>query len=95
MRTWSVSKHAAADLINQIEFLKQQEAFGPAAELAERVERFLAGLCVRPHRRHIRERDIWEVWIPDTKLVIWYRFTDNELEVLRFWHTSQNRQKAP
>lgn len=95
MRMWSLSKRAAADLVNQIEYLKQQEAFGPAARLVERVEQFLAGLCLRPHRQHIPERDIWEVWIPDTKLVVWYRFTDEALEVLRFWHTSQNRQKVP
>ena len=95
MRRWSLSKSAAADLSNQIEYLKRQGAVGPALEMAERVERFLAGLCIRPLRRHIEERDLWEVWIPETKLVVWYRFDELELEVARFWHTSQNRQRAP
>ena len=89
MRTWYLSEQAAA------EYLKQPEAFGPAARLAERVEQFLASLCARPNRRRIPERDIWEAWIPDTKLVVWYRFTDVELEVVRFWHTSQNHQRTP
>ncbi len=75
--------------------MKGQGAFGPASHLAERVERFLDGLCIRPQRRRIEERDLWEVWIPDTKLVVWYRFNESELEVVRFWHTSQNRQGGP
>ena len=33
--------------------------------------------------------------VPRTRLVVWYRFTDTELQVARIWHTAQDRQSAP
>jgi hypothetical protein len=35
--------------------------------------------------------NIWETWIPGTRLVVWYRFTADELQIIRIWHSAQDR----
>jgi hypothetical protein len=58
-----------------------------------RVETFLAKTLAEYPRNGclIVERQLWETWIPRTKLVVWYTFSEAELVVLTFWHTSQDR----
>jgi plasmid stabilization system protein ParE len=41
--------------------------------------------------RKIPERELWESWIPGTRLVAWYDFGDDELIVIAIWHTSRDR----
>ena len=64
-----------------------------AQAMVARVETFLTQtLATYPRTgRHIAERDLWETWIPNTRLVAWYVFDANELTVLTFWHTAQDR----
>jgi plasmid stabilization system protein ParE len=97
MRTYVLDPEAQANLANQIDYLNDRGAFDAADRLATRLEAFLANfLCSHPATgRYIPERDLWEVWIPRTRLVLWYRFTDNHLQVVRIWHTAQDRQGAP
>jgi hypothetical protein len=53
------------------------------------LENFLA---IHPRTgKFIPEAVIWETWIPGTKLIIWYRFSDDQLDVIRIWHTARNR----
>ena len=96
MRQWRLDTEAEADLARQLDYLASHGAFGAADRLIDTMESFLTDqLCVRPRRRSLQERDLWEVWIPGTKLVLWYRFNDAKLEVVRIWHTSQDRQGSP
>ena len=41
--------------------------------------------------RQVPNRDVWETWVPGTRLVVWYRFTDTELQVIHIWHSAQDR----
>lgn len=96
MRAYVLDPEAQANLANQIDYLNDQGAFDAADRLTARVEDFLANfLCSHPASgRYIPERDLWECWIPRTRFVLWYRFTDTALEIARVWHTSQDRHSA-
>ncbi len=96
MRSWVLDPEARANLASQIDYLIDQGAFEAAERLVGRVEAFLADfLCFHPASgRYISERGLWEIWIPRTRLVLWYRFTDRELQVIRIWHTAQDRSRA-
>lgn len=84
---------AARDLDNQIQYLIDQHAPKAARDLKTRVLSFLRDtLSGTPHFGVlIKHRDLYETWIPDTKLVIWYRIKNDSIE---FWHASQDRQSA-
>jgi plasmid stabilization system protein ParE len=84
---------AERTLTLQLDYLIELGAVGPAQSLKDRVEAYLIDtLAAYPRTgKHIVERDIWETWIPRTRLVAWYSFTDDELAVVAFWHTGQNR----
>ncbi len=87
---------AADDLVSQIEFLIDQNAVQAATHLKLRCDAFFEDFLARHPRagKHIAERDIWECWIPGTRLVIWYRFTEDELQIVRIWHTAQDRERG-
>lgn len=93
MRRIVFTAEAERTLADQIGYLIDQGANVAASALSARVEQFLAGMILAWPRagRYIPERDLWEAWIPRTRLVVWYRFTDDELVVLTFWHTAQDR----
>jgi plasmid stabilization system protein ParE len=97
MRTWVLDRQAEADLQAQIDYLIEHGAVSAAERLSARVRAFLSDfLTVHPATgRFLEHRDLWETWIPRTRFVVWYRFTDTELQVARVWHTAQNRQSAP
>ena len=65
-----------------------------ASDLEKRVRLFLLNhLAEFPATgRRLPHRGLWEFWIPSAKLVLWYRFTDSELQVVHVWHSSQDRQ---
>ena len=44
--------------------------------------------------RRLKERDLWEMWIPRTRLVLWYRIESERIVVVTVWHTSQDRSAA-
>jgi plasmid stabilization system protein ParE len=97
MRRWVLDRQAEADLQAQIDYLIERGAVGAAERLSERVRSFLRDfLTVHPRTGIFLDyRGLWETWIPRTRLVLWYRFTDSELQVARIWHTSQDRLNAP
>ncbi|MFM9942159.1 MAG: hypothetical protein ACKVP7_21965 [Hyphomicrobiaceae bacterium] len=93
MRRIVFTAEAEHTLGHQVGYLIDQGASVAASALSARVEQFLAGMILAWPRtgRYIPERDLWETWIPRTRLVVWYRFTDDELVILTFWHTAQDR----
>ena len=97
MRTYAFSRRAESDLDAQIDYLISRGAFRPAEQLADRTESFLRNFLTAYPRngRYIAERDLWEVWIPGTRLVLWYRFNDTHLDVVRIWHASRDRDADP
>jgi plasmid stabilization system protein ParE len=94
MRQLRFTPEAEQTLAAQISYLIDQGAVGAAETLKTRVESFLATTLAEYPRngRLIAQRQIWETWIPRTRLVVWYTFTDDVLVVITFWHTSQDRQ---
>ena len=91
-----IAPRARRELGNQLGYLVDQGSIASARRLERRISTFLADTLSRHPRfgNFIAERDIWETWIPGTRIVIWYRFTDEELQVVRVWHTSQNRPQG-
>jgi plasmid stabilization system protein ParE len=97
MRQWVLDREAEADLRAQVDYLIDRGAVDATERLAERVMSFLRDfLSVYPATGvFLAHRGLWETWIPRTRVVLWYRFSDTELQVARIWHTSQDRRSAP
>ena len=97
MRTYAFSRRAESELDAQIDYLTSRGAFRPAEQLADRIEGFLRDFLAAYPRtgKYIPERDLWEIWSPGTRLVLWYRFTNTHLDVVRIWHASRDRNAAP
>ena len=96
MRRHAFAPRAQRDLQSQIDYLNDQGAFDAAEKLLARIEQFVAQfLTAHPKTGiYLAHRDLWETWVPRTRLVLWYRFTDTTLEIARVWHTSQDRQRS-
>jgi len=97
MRRWVLDRQAEADLQAQLDYLIERGAVNAAERLSTRIRSFLRDfLAVYPATgAFLDHRGLWETWIPRTRLVLWYRFTDTELQVVRVWHTAQDRRSAP
>ncbi len=97
MRRWVLDRQAEADLQAQLDYLIERGAVGAAERLSTRVKSFLRDfLTVYPATGvFLDHRGLWETWIPRTRLVLWYRFTDTELQVVRVWHTARDRRALP
>jgi plasmid stabilization system protein ParE len=86
---------AEADLANQLDYLIAHHAAPAARALESRLMSFIE-VTLANHPRagtFVTHRDLWECWVPGTRIVVWYRFTDFELQIVRIWHTSQDRQR--
>lgn len=96
MRNHVFAPRAQRDLQSQIDYLNDQGAFDAADWLLTRIEQFVANfLVVHPKTgAYLDHRDLWETWVPQSRLVLWYRFTDSTIEIARVWHTSQDRQRS-
>lgn len=94
MRVVRFTPEAERTLASQVNYLISLDAPAAALTLLNRVDTFLNRTLVAFPRtgRHIAERDIWETWLPGTRLVAWYVFSDDELTILTFWHTAQDRR---
>jgi plasmid stabilization system protein ParE len=91
----TLDPQAADELSSQIDYLIQNNAQLAATRLKARCDAFFEGfLALHPRTgKHIAEKDIWETWIPGTRLVVWYRFTRDELQIIRIWHGAQDRER--
>lgn len=85
MRAYVFAPGAHRDLQSQIDYLNDQGSFEAADRLLARVEDFVAQfLALHPKTgAFLTHRDLWETWVPQTRLVLWYRFTDSNLEIAR------------
>ena len=94
MRTVRLTPEAERALGDQVDYLVAKDATMAAQALAARVETFLTQTLAAYPRTgsHIIDREVWETWIPNTRLVAWYVFDANALTVLTFWHTAQDRR---
>jgi plasmid stabilization system protein ParE len=91
-----LSPEAAERLEAQIAYLRDVGAAVAAERLHARVLSFLLNHLARFPRtgRRLEDRDLWEMWIPRTRLVLWYRIEGDQIEIATVWHTSQNRRSA-
>ena len=97
MRRWVLDRQAEADLHSQIDYLIERGALDAAERLSARLAAFLRDfLTTYPSTgTFLGHRGLWETWLPRTRLVIWYRFADTEVQVVRVWHAAQDRQATP
>jgi plasmid stabilization system protein ParE len=80
----------------QIVYLQEAGAVAAADRLRVRVMEFLSNHLANFPRtgRYLGDRQLWEVWIPGTRLVLWYRIENDRIFVVTVWHTSQDRAAA-
>jgi plasmid stabilization system protein ParE len=88
-----VAPAARRDLERQLAYLIDHDAATAARRLERRLVTFIERTLVAYPRvgTFVGHRDVWEVWIPGTRLVLWYRFTIDELHIVRVWHSAQDR----
>ena len=81
------------DLDHQLSYLIGQAT---ARNLERRFAAYIEQtLAMFPRSGHlIADRNIWESWVPRTRLVVWYRFTSDELQIVRVWNSAQDRDDA-
>ena len=91
-----LSPEAAERLEAQIAYLRDVGAVAAAERLRTRVMQFLSRHLANYPRtgRWLKERDLWEMWIPRTRLVVWYRIESERILIVTVWHTSQDRSAA-
>jgi plasmid stabilization system protein ParE len=91
-----VTPDAAADLERQIDYLVEHGSFMAARRLADRVTVFLEQTLTRHPRvgKTVGHRGVYETWIPQTRLIVWYRLTGETIEIVRFWHSAQDRNET-
>jgi plasmid stabilization system protein ParE len=91
-----LAPEAAERLEEQIAYLRDVGAEAAAERLRARVLSFLLNHLARFPRtgRRVKGRDLWEMWIPRTRLVLWYRIEADRIEIATVWHTSQDRRSA-
>jgi plasmid stabilization system protein ParE len=96
MRHYAFTAEAEARLEDQIKYLIEQDARQAAKVLLERVTAFIERtLCARPAiGRYLPDRQVYEFWIPRTRLVLWYRYDDTTVTIISVWHTAQNRYES-
>jgi plasmid stabilization system protein ParE len=90
----TLDPQAAAELELQIDYLLQHGAARAARKLAERCDAYFENVLAAHPRtgKEIREKEIWETWIPGTRLIVWYRLAHQEIQIIRVWHAAQDRQ---
>ena len=91
-----LSPEAVERLEAQIAYLRDVGAVAAAERLRTRVMQFLSRHLANYPRtgRRLKERDLWEMWIPRTRLVVWYRIESERILIVTVWHTSQDRSAA-
>ena len=90
-----LSPEAAERLEAQITYLRDAGAADAAERLRRRGMDFLSSHFAHVPRtgRRLGNRDLWEMWIPRTRLVLWYRIETERILVATVWHTWQDRSR--
>ena len=93
----TIAPRARRELGTQLGYLVDRGAVARARWLENRLSHYLSTTVAAYPRTgtYLTHRDLWETWVPRTPFVLWYRFSAAELQVVRLWHGSQNRQVAP
>ena len=91
-----LAAEAARRLESQIGYLRDVGAEHAAEWLRARLTTFLAHHLAHYPRtgRRLGNRDLREMWVPRTRLVVWYRIEEEQILVVTVWHTSQGRSVA-
>jgi plasmid stabilization system protein ParE len=92
----ALAPEAAERLEAQIAYLREVGAEAAAERLRARVLSFLLNHVARfsTLRSSPRGARSLEMWIPRTRLVLWYRIEADRIEIATVWHTSQERRST-
>lgn len=91
-----IAPRARQDLADQLGYLVDRNAPAAARRLEARLTNFIETTVARFPRSgtFVGHRDLWDMWIPKTRFVIWSRFSSAELQIVRIWHASQDRHSS-
>ncbi len=89
-----IAPRARRELANQLGYLVDQGAIAAGRRLEERLTAFFQNTLSQYPKTgtYLEHRELWETWVPGTRIVVWYRFTGDELQIVRIWHTAQDRR---
>lgn len=95
MRRVVLTDEAASRLEAQIDYLVVHDAIAAARALRCRVGDYIKHTLAQfpASGKVLSARNLWEVWIPDTRIVVWYQFDDDIVTIITFWLTSQDRER--
>ena len=90
----TIAPRARRELGTQLGYLVDRGAVARARWLENRLSHYLSTTVAAYPRTgtYLTHRDLWETWIPGTRLVVWYVFDDQAVTVVAVWHTAQDRQ---
>ena len=88
------SPEAVERLEGHVRYIRDAHAPAAADRLRERVLVFIENfLAVYPRTgRKLEQYDLWEIWIPKTKLLLWYQIEGGEVVIISVWHAAQDRE---
>ena len=88
-----LAPRARQELANQLGYLIDKGAITAARRLEQRLTSYITNTLSRFPRsgNYITHRALWECWVPGTRLIVWYRFTTEEMQIVRVWHSAQDR----
>lgn len=88
-----LAREAAEQLEAQVAYLRDVHALQAAERFKSRVLSFLSNHLAHFPRtgRKLVDRELWEIWIPGTRLILWYRIDDDRIEIATVWHSAQDR----
>lgn len=79
----------------QLQYIRDQFAEEAAERLRKRVLSFVdRRLALFPRSGRKIDNELWEVWIPRTKLVLWYEIHEEQLVIVSVWHSAQDRARS-
>lgn len=93
-----ITPEAAFRLETQVEYIREQHAPAAAERLRIRVLKFIEQHLARfPRAGRLIESQgtgLWEMWIPKTRLVVWYQISDDTVAIVSVWHAAQDRRAS-
>ena len=90
------SREAVARLEEQVNYLRDAYAPEAAERLKDRVLSFVGKhLANFPRVGHkLMQHDLWEIWVPKARLVLWYKIKGDTLVIVTVWHNAQDRASS-
>jgi plasmid stabilization system protein ParE len=90
-----LAPQAREEFRSQLLYLRDHAGAKTARRLKVRIMTFLNHTLAAYPRigTAVGHRGLYEVWVPKTRIVVWYRIAGETIQVARFWHAAQDRSQ--